>query len=499
MSKGVGHVKGRWNKTRIMKKIIELQREYFSLLDEFFHRATGEGATQFACSTDEFAERVRRDAHRLAPNASDAFQWFYSEISSFYEKIRTTTFLQGKEIGGLKYVMGGASRFTETHFNSVRKVLLYADTILIPDPILPWIESRRSEEQFRDVLLLQEAFSLLRIKPIIDANIAYPAIHVFQSYEKSLQERDQETINGIFNLTSGVVGCYLNHDFESFKELHEFIKRYPEDYLAGVEQHNLFVAPGQEVIGKTLQVQLAEYMNERSKWQTDAYVNRLKKLSPVELVTNGMIERFTHQYHLMENAEELSANPMVSIPQQWHYFELCAHAIEHRLVDRGVMSEEAVRTIRALEVPGLAWLGDINVTDLVHLREANENEKFRKHLTNYIDELRGASASDLDKVAAQISRAIASLIAEHKNEVTAIQRKYKRSHTQTAVTAWATAAATFSPILGPFAGTAAAPLAVLGKYTWDKYNEIQDLKHASRSLMGIFARAERDVQHRRRR
>lgn len=481
-----------------MREIVELQREYFSLLDEFFHRATGGCATQFARSTDEFAERVRLDAHKLASNAVDAFQWFHQEITTFYSKHKTTTFLQGKEIGGLKYVMGGASRFTETHYNSVRKILLYADTILIPDPILPWIESERSEERFRDVLLLQEAYSLLRLKPIIDANTAYPAIHVFQSYEKSLQDRDQETIDGIYSLMVGVVGSFLNHDFESFNDLHDFIKRNPDDYLAGVEQNNLFVAPGQEVIGKPLQAQLSGYLNERRKWQTAEYVKRLEKLSPAELVTNGMIERFTHQFHLLENAEELSANPMISIAQQWHYFELCAQAIEHRLVDRGVISEEAVRTIRALEVPGLAWLGDISVADLVHLREANENENFRKHLANYFGELRGASAGDLNRVAAQISRAIASLISEHQNEVTAIQRKYKRSHTQTAVTAWVTAAAAFSPILGPFAGTAAAPLAVLGKYAWDKYNEIQDLKQATNSLMGIFARAERSVHLRRR-
>lgn len=473
-----------------MKEIIELQREYFSLLDEFFHRATGSSATQFARSTEEFAERVRLDAHKLAANA-DAFQWFFSEITSFYSKNKTSTLLQGKEIGGLKYVMGGASRFTETHFNSVRKVLLYADTILIPDPILPWIESPRSEEQFRDVLLLQEAYSLLRLKPIIDANTAYPAIHIFQSYEKTLQNRDQETINGILNLTAGVIGSFLNHDFESFNDLLDFIKCNPESYLAGVEQNNLFIAPGQDVVGKPLQEQVSEYVNEMYKWRTEEYINRLQTLSPVELVTNGMIERFSHQYHLMENAEYLSANPMISIPQQWHYFELCAHAIENRLADRGIINEDALRTIRALEVPGLAWLGDIDILDLVHMREANENEEFRKDLTNYIGELRGVSANDLNRVAAQISRAVASLISEHKNEVAAIQRKYKRNHTQTAVTAWVTAAAVFSPILGPFVGTTTAPLALLGKYAWDKYNETQDLKHLSRSLMGIFARAEK--------
>lgn len=480
-----------------MENPVDIQREYFSILDEFFKRATGEEATCFARSTDEFGERIRRDAHSLSAHACEAFEWFYPEITSFYQKQKTTTFLQAKQVGGLKYVMGGASRFTETHFNSVRKVLLYADTILIPDPILPWIESSRTEERFRDVLLLQEAFSLLRLKPLVDANTAYPAIHVFQSYEKSLQDRDQQTIDGIYNLTTGIVGSFLGHDFGSFNDLHEFIKRNPDDYLSGIEQNNLFIAPGQEVVGKSLQAQISEYRDEIRRWRTKEYINKFEKLSPVELVTNGMIERFTHQYHLMENAEELAANPMISIPQQWHYFELCAHAIEHRLVERGVMSEEAVRTIRALEVPGLVWLGDIHVTDLVRLREANENEELRKHLDTHIHQLHGASAGDLNRIASQVSRAIASLIAKHNNEVTAIQQKYSRSHTQTAVTAWITAAATFSPILGPFAGTAAAPLAVLGKYAWDKYNELQDLKHASQSLMGIFAKTERSVQQRR--
>jgi hypothetical protein len=476
---------------------VDIQREYFSILDEFFKRATGEEATRFARSTDEFGVRIRRDAHSLSVHACEAFEWFYPEITSFYQKQKTATFLQAKQVGGLKYVMGGASRFTETHFNSVRKILLYADTILIPDPILPWIESSRTEERFRDVLLLQEAFSLLRLKPLVDANTAYPAIHVFQSYEKSLQDHDQQTIDGIYNLTMGIVGSFLGHDFGSFNDLHEFIKRNPDDYLSGIEQHNLFIAPGQKVVGKSLQAQISEYRDEIRRWRTKEYIYKFEKLSPVELVTNGMIERFTHQYHLMENAEELAANPMISIPQQWHYFELCAHAIEHRLVERGVMSEEAVRTIRALEVPGLAWLGDIHVTDLVRLREANENEELRKHLDTHIHQLHGASAGDLNRIASQISRAIASLIAKHNNEVTAIQRKYSRSHTQTAVSAWITAAATFSPILGPFAGTAAAPLAVLGKYAWDKYNELQDLKQASQSLMGIFAKTERSVQQRR--
>jgi hypothetical protein len=46
----------------------------------------------------------------------------------------------------MKLVLGGSSRFLESQLNAVRQLLLYADTVLIPDPILPWIEVDRSEE-----------------------------------------------------------------------------------------------------------------------------------------------------------------------------------------------------------------------------------------------------------------------------------------------------------------------------------------------------------------
>jgi len=381
-----------------MKELIDTQRKFFAILNEFFKRATGEEAAQFAPSTDDFDKRIRRDAHSLAVTVADAFNWFYPEIISFYEQQKTATFRQAKHIGGLKFVLGGASRFTETHFNSVRKVLLYADTILIPDPILPWIESPRTEERFRDVLLLRETFSLLRLKPLIDANIVYPAVHVFQSWEKSLQDQDRQTIEGILGLTAGVIGSYLGHNFESFDDLRAFIRRNPADYLSGIEQHNLFVAPGQEVIGKPLKTQISEYVADIREWRTKDFIQKIEKLSPAELVTNGITERFTHQYHLMENAEELSANPMVAISQQWHYFELCARATERRLIERGIMSEEAVRTIRAFDAPGLSWLGNISIADLVQLREANENEYFRKELDNQLHQLHGATASDLNRI-----------------------------------------------------------------------------------------------------
>ena len=97
-------------------------------------------------------------------------------------------------------VLGGSSSFKASQFNSVTQSLLYADTILIPDPVMPWIESDRKEERFRNIRMLEAVFGILHIKPLVDAEFRYPAVMVFPSWEKLLEHNDAQTQAGISTL-----------------------------------------------------------------------------------------------------------------------------------------------------------------------------------------------------------------------------------------------------------------------------------------------------------
>jgi len=473
-----------------MRPEIEYQRQFFRLLAEFFERCTGDQRPEaFAHTTNEFDERLPRDATRLAPRHLEASRWFYPAICQFYEENGRRSFGQAKDLGGVKFVIGGSSEFRESHFEGTRKAALYADTILIADPILPWIESQREEEKFRDVLMLRQVFSLLRLRPLVDADLAYPAVFVFQSWEKTLQDNDPQTIEGIQQLTTGVIGAHLGCDLSSFEELLDFASSNPDRFMQGIEKANLFVAPGEAIAGDPISKQLTDYMDHVRHYRSSEHVRFLEQLTPPTLTINGILERMTHQYHLMVNSLELAANPMLCVPQQWHYHELCARAGEIELEKHGLLSEGTIQAVRALNSPKLEWLGEVPIADLVRLREANENEHFRRALDQSIRELHDADLEHLDRVTAQVSHAIASLIAQHKADVKKIQDKYREKHLTTAVSAWVSGAAAFLPILGPFVG-AAQPLATLGKYAWDKFGERQELKRASRSMTGIFAHAE---------
>ena len=125
------------------------------------------------------------------------FQW--NALIEYYGHRKMSGFQEASKLGGMKLVLGGGSHFTATHLQAERKMLLHADTILIPDPVLPWIEVEREAERFKFVNLLQNIFMLLHLKPLVDVELSYPAIWVFPSFEKSLEEKGEETKTGIRN------------------------------------------------------------------------------------------------------------------------------------------------------------------------------------------------------------------------------------------------------------------------------------------------------------
>ena len=142
--------------TGITNTVAEYQIELFQHIGEFFGRATGMSATDFS-TIDDFSNSVRRNAHSIGHRGEDAFRWADQELRSFYTRRGTEIFGLAKRLGGMKLVLGGSSRFGGRQLQSVRGSLLYADTVLIPDPVFPWLEVKRSDEKFRNVLMLQAA------------------------------------------------------------------------------------------------------------------------------------------------------------------------------------------------------------------------------------------------------------------------------------------------------------------------------------------------------
>jgi hypothetical protein len=469
------------------------QREFFDILDEFFQRATGETAEKFAAPGD-FGTAIHGKRGSLARRASDAYGWGYNALIDFYDRNRTAGFNAAQACGGLKLVLGGTSRFLQSQLDAFRRTALYADTILIPDPVLPWVESARMEEKFRDINLLEAIFYLLRLKPFVNADLSYPALIVFQSWEKSLEASDNVTKEGINSLANSVLSHHLGRAFNGLEEIARYAARHESEFLEDVERKGLFIAPGAES-SQPIRTQISEYIQTIKTWRSEAVALQLTNLPPSQLVFNGILERIAPQWHLLENAEELHANPLFALKVHWHYYRLCTTTFDARLLEEHLVKPETIATIRALAEPRFEWLGNVPIDTLVELRRENENEHFRRTLSEFTSALHESNLEDIERTASEVGRGIASLLGEHQREVRKIEAKYKSLHLGTAVKSWTTAAALFLPTLAPFlapfipAVTGTAALALAGKYVKDKVDHARDLKQLSRSLIGVLASA----------
>ncbi len=472
-----------------LKNLVQYERELFAHLDEFFVRATGKHATEFSTVAD-FGDVVRANASTIGSRGEEAFRWLDTEVRAIYERSGIDAFRDAKQLGGMRLVLGGSSRFLETQLNSVSTSVLYSDTVLIPDPVMPWLEQERREERFRHVLLLQAIHCLLQLKPLVDAELPCPPVVVFPSWEKSLEDHDAQTQQGISQLLTDLIANSLGEELVRFEEVLEFADKYPQRFCKIVDQKRLFIAPGGDV-NEPLEEALLRYDKEMATWRSKDWLDSYNQRPVHRRVINGMFERVAPVYHLLENAQEFTGHPLMCLEQHAHYFRLVSQVGSARLERLGALDHKTGALVNALGSRRLQWLGGLSADILVKLRMENENELFRRRLSNSINRLHESNLGNVDQIAAEVCHEIEAAIAEHDRNRRDIQEKYKRIHGQTAVLFIATVGAALIPALAPLLGCV-APFVLVAKYGLNKITELAERRALTQSLVGVLASAKRE-------
>jgi hypothetical protein len=354
---------------------------------------------------------------------------------------------------------------------------------------MPWLERPRTEERFQHVLVLEAAHTLLHLKPLIDADLPYPAVVVFPSWEKLLEDHDQQTQEGISQLIADVLSYFLREPLASLGEVRDYANLHPDKFCSAIEANRLFIGPGGD-IGEPLAEGLKRYQAEMKIWRSDEWNAQYARLPQHLKVLNGILERLAPFYHFLENAQEVCGHPLMCIEQHAHYFSLLSRTYSARLEELGLVQPKTRALVDAIGSQRLRWMGDIPARTLVTLRQENANEAFRSRLSQAFERLRVAEFTDMERVAAEVCHEIDSLVADHDNELRRLRAKYRRTHGQTAALALGAMVAAFIPALAPFLGSV-VPFALVVKYGHDKVKELAEKRSLSRSLVGVLAHARR--------
>lgn len=224
----------------------------------------------------------------------------------------------------------------------------------------------------------------------------------------------------------------------------------------------------------------------------------MKTLPNGVLLLNGVLERVRPHYHLLENANELGAQPLLSQRVHWHYFEKCAQVNAEELLRKNVLSEQAFQTLRAIQDNNLSWLATIPVQMLAELIANNEHRWLREELNKYTAQLASGGYIDTNAMVREVTFGLASLVQRQQKAMNDIERKYAPKKMAAyfgggsglTVAAIAAMLPSLSPLLGVSIPSVAAVAALGGGalgFAKEKIAEQVEKRQAERSMLGVLA------------
>ncbi|MDT3777171.1 hypothetical protein PJI16_06330 [Nitrospira sp. MA-1] len=480
--------------------LIIYQNRYFEILNEFFVSVTGKQPNEFA-QLDSFSEAVNRMPDNIRGNIrrqveiQNSYALLENNLKTLYSSEGADAFASAQRLDACKLNLGGGRSFKNTQLGATRRSLLFSDTVLIPDPVMPWIEKKRDEEKFHHVIPLEMAFFVLHLSDLLESEFDIPPFFIFPSWEKTLEENDPQTQSNSMQLIVDVFSTYVDSGIQNWEDVLEFGDKYPDLFLNKVENATLFISPGGD-IGESLKNAIENYKNEMRTWRSEAWCNKILSMNDVKVVTNAICERIQPHYHLLENSDELRSHPFLCIEAQAHYYQLIANMKNNRASDAVSFDPSTMSILKSLTSKKLDFLANINDSQIVHLRKTKENISFRRELRDLINSLPSTKLDDLGYVASEVCSHIEMSISKHEKQINGINKKYAAKHKYTALIGAGTLGVSMFPVLAPFLG-ALLPLGLtstIGKYASDKLDETAENKQFSHSMMGVFALAKSKVR-----
>lgn len=476
--------------TDLLHKIVIYQKSYFEIIYDFFIKFVGKEPNEF----NDFEEVGLYLKETYYNNKNNMAFLSYKEkvreeleenLTKLYSSESAQVFKSAQDLELFKINLGGSSRFLKTQLNSVRKSLLLTDIVLIPDPILPWIEKERSEEKFKNLRMIEAIYFVLHLKDLLEEEFEVPPFFIFPSWEKLLEDKDEQTNENLHRLLFDFLNFYLKSEIESEKDLIRYLSKYPSDFIRNVEEKRLFIPPN-GLESTNLKDAILNYKEFAYEHRTKEWCEKNLK-SDFHIVVNGIAERLVPQYHLFENSKEMKSNPYLCIPEHAHYYNLIAKMSWSSKEDE-ICDPQTQALLQVLSSQRLDYLANINDNEIKILRKSDEHILFKNDMRTFINSLGSSKIEDINYIAREFSDFLSIRTKQHINEIEELKRKYRTKHFQTLLLAGSTLAVNFIPLFGQL-------LSVFGvgsvgvKYLNDKSEEQYDLRKANSAYMGVIALA----------
>jgi len=320
----------------------------------------------------------------------------------------------------LKTVFGG-DVFPSYTSNIACSVGLYADTIVLPDPlhrVTTYAGVTPPKSLFR--LAVKHALNVLSYRDLALAQLDVPIVVVAPDYIADEPFRHALTSAATTDMLAHF-GAIFGVSFSSQADLDAFLKSLPdfESLMSRVSDRSriLFDAESNAPLPEQFIAYRDEFLEGHETASNAGLVLKHMVFGRLLLANDAAMRAFT-----------FGGNPLVDAPTSWRYFQWKNEYQERsRLKETGATRDVLISKSLSLDGREQRMLSGIPPESLIELRKNGALNELRQMMSKGMDDVDTASESDLAGVAASVIDNIDNAFAEHAkqlDELASSRRKF---------------------------------------------------------------------------
>ncbi len=392
--------------------------------------------------------------------------------------------------------LGNAYLYNNTQNNTeefLKKTALYADTLIINEPILSELlswEKRGTGDLSAFNLVAQYALRLLAMEDLFDTHLNPPICYLAPCSVLCLGQgvygpADQFIHERIVPSYAGKIFC---EKFDSYEELIQFLTKYTsfEDFIADVRKSNVpFVNPDGTPVTKK------EFLKVKGYYD-DKYEGYFELPEALFLLLRG---RFSAPaYDLMVNGRYATCFA-TDFEGVWNNFVWLLNNDNNEVSSKyrpKALSRDSL-VLHTMNNEKLKWLGNIPLEKIVEMRERGELLDMRELLSRCISEIEDVSDEEFLEVSKDALYRLQQAFRKHSSEMNELNSTFKRKYNiklaSIAVTGSLGIASAMFPPLAQSIGLLSSGLietVSISKLIADYFDERDSIKALKRRPIGLL-------------
>lgn len=411
--------------------------EYFNILDNFFRLFTGKSPQKFSSFKDitkniriffiELMDNIKTNNQRLK-----AVDMLEEQLKDFYDRHLQKALAFAQNDHSHKLLIGGSNSFGFLQYNAVKAAALMAPTILIPDPVLPWIAEEKKNEKFRFANILKEAFSILQLRPLVESEWENPPVWIFPYHEEIPDENYPEnpvTRARYEVLVGDFFHNFISNSVSTYAEALDYAKQNADEFLKKVDENRLFI-PWNCKPAITLEQALTSHRENLRSSKNKQGAAKILALPKAELVFEGITERLRHQTLLIENLDQFNAAPLLPVDSHAHYASLCSEANLAKVIDAGLIDANSMALLDMVRACKFNVITEYSIESLIEIKKATAFQNLQTGITSTAMQLFEGQFHEINSKTPDLLTELCTHLAKFQNEITPINEKLKVNYSK---------------------------------------------------------------------